>query len=66
MALSQNSWFGQLVVAGAARGVYHGTISFIPNVGQAGPDTGGYNSRDDGSQTVGTFTVNLPPKARSR
>jgi len=46
----------------AVRGVYHGTISFIPNVGQAGPDTGGYNQRDDGALTVGKFRFTLPPK----
>jgi hypothetical protein len=46
--------------APAVRGVYHGTISFEPNVGQAGPETGGDRPGHDGSLTVGTFSFRLP------
>ncbi len=44
----------------APRGIYHGTISFTPNVGQAGPETGGYNPGRDGSLIVGHFSFKLP------
>jgi hypothetical protein len=46
----------------AVRGIYHGTISFEPNVGQAGPQTGGDDPGHDGSLTVGTFSLRLPLK----
>lgn len=44
----------------AIRGVYHGTIGFISNVGQAGPEIGGNNPGHDGSVTVGKFSFRLP------
>jgi hypothetical protein len=44
------------------RGVYHGTIGFIPNVGRAGPEDGGGNPGHDRSLTVGTLSFRLPPK----
>jgi hypothetical protein len=46
----------------ALDGVYHGTISFEPNVGQAGPETAGDDPGHDGSVLVGTFSFRLPPK----
>lgn len=49
-------------VAPDVRGVYHGTISFEQNVGQAGPETGGSRPGHDGSLTVGTFSFRLPPR----
>jgi hypothetical protein len=45
----------------AIRGVYHATIGFEPNVGQAGPETGGGDPGHDGSVRVGTFSFRLPP-----
>jgi hypothetical protein len=41
-------------------GVYHGTIGFIPNVGQAGAEHSGGDPGHDGSLTVGTFSFKLP------
>ncbi len=42
------------------RGVYRGIISFTENVGQAGPENGGYDPGHDGSLIVGRFSVRLP------
>jgi hypothetical protein len=41
-------------------GVYRGTISFTGNVGQAGPQNGGYDPGRDGSLIVGRFSIRLP------
>ena len=46
----------------AIRGIYHGTITYTPNVGQAGPQNGGDYPGENGSLTVGTFSFKLPPK----
>jgi hypothetical protein len=44
------------------RGVYHGTISFTQDVGQAGPENGGYGQGSGAALTVGTFSFRLPPR----
>jgi hypothetical protein len=46
---------------GAVRGVYHGTISFLPNAGKTGPEDSGDDPGRDGSLIVGTFIFRLPP-----
>jgi hypothetical protein len=46
--------------ANAVRGVYHGTIGFMPNVGQVGPQNGGDDPGRDGSLIVGRFSFRLP------
>jgi hypothetical protein len=47
----------------APRGVYHGTITFEPNAGQAGPDDADGAPGQDGALTVGTFSLRLPPNS---